>query len=198
MPREQRSVPVPWGHASRPARTDTRCLTYAQILDGLVNIHVAPSFTVNPHNSDVYSAYNKPEAVIDWMAKNDVKEDYVLILDAGKAHRRRKGPERCAMEGGRPTLIYLLLVTDMVLRAPITPAEFGATKGKPVSAPYTYLKGVNNALAMKWVPEVPPSNDHEAGPYGRRGEGADRSRLDPSPAATPRPRHGPLLAARTS
>ena len=32
----------------------------------------APSFTTNPHNQDVYSAYNKPEAVIDWLAKNEV------------------------------------------------------------------------------------------------------------------------------
>ena len=32
----------------------------------------APSFTVNPHNKDVYSAYNKPEAVIDWLAHNEV------------------------------------------------------------------------------------------------------------------------------
>ena len=33
----------------------------------------APSFTVNPHNKDVYSAYNKPEAVIDWLAHNEVR-----------------------------------------------------------------------------------------------------------------------------
>lgn len=32
----------------------------------------APSFTTNPHNQDVYSAYNKPEAVIDWLAHNEV------------------------------------------------------------------------------------------------------------------------------
>ena len=27
---------------------------------------------MNPHNKDVYSAYNKPEAVIDWLAHNEV------------------------------------------------------------------------------------------------------------------------------
>ena len=29
---------------------------------------------MNPHNKDVYSAYNKPEAVIDWLAHNEVDQ----------------------------------------------------------------------------------------------------------------------------
>jgi hypothetical protein len=45
----------------------------------LVPTHVAPSYTKHPRNSDIYSAYNKPVAIIDWLAKTDVKEDYVLV-----------------------------------------------------------------------------------------------------------------------
>ena len=105
-----------------------------------MSVRQAPSFTTNPHNKDVYSAYNKPEAVIDWLAHNEVEEQFVLILDA-----------------------------DMIMRRPFIPEELGARKGLAVSAFYGYLKGVNNELALKHVPEVAPRNDTLAGPYGRRG-----------------------------
>lgn len=101
----------------------------------------APSFTTNPHNKDVYSAYNKPEAVIDWLAHNEVEEEFVLILDA-----------------------------DMIIRRPFIPEELGVRKGLAISAFYGYLKGVNNELALKHVPEVLPRNDTLAGPKGRRGD----------------------------
>jgi hypothetical protein len=71
----------------------------------------APSFTRNPHNGDVYSAYNKPEAVIDWLAHNEIEEDFVLILDA-----------------------------DMIMRAPFIPEDLGAKEGTAISAYYGYLK----------------------------------------------------------
>ena len=32
------------------------------------------------------------------------------------------------------------------------------------------VQGVNNALALKHVPEVPPREDELAGPKGRRGD----------------------------
>ena len=35
---------------------------------------------------------------------------------------------------------------------------------------YGYLKGVNNELALKHIPEVPPRNDSLAGPIGRRSD----------------------------
>ena len=41
-----------------------------------------------------------------------------------------------------------------------------------MSAFYGYLKGVNNELALKHVPEVEPRNDTLAGPRGRRGDQA--------------------------
>ena len=42
--------------------------------------------------------------------------------------------------------------------------------GWAVSAFFGYLKGVNNELALKHVPEVLPRNDSLAGPVGRRGD----------------------------
>lgn len=107
----------------------------------LMPTHRAPSYTHNPHNGDVYSAYNKPEAVLDWLAHNEVEEEFVLILDA-----------------------------DMIMRAPFIPEDLGAKEGTAISAYYGYLKGVNNQLALKHVPEVPPREDTLAGPYGRRGD----------------------------
>jgi len=107
----------------------------------LVPTHRAPSYTTNPHNQDHYSAYNKPEAVIHWLANNVIEEEFVLILDA-----------------------------DMVMRAPFIPQELGAKKGLAISAFYGYLEGVSNALALKHVPEVLPRNDTLAGPKGRRGD----------------------------
>ena len=53
-----------------------------------VPTHVAPNYAVHPRTGDRYPAYNKPMAVIDWLAKTDVKEDYVLIIDADMIMRR--------------------------------------------------------------------------------------------------------------
>lgn len=107
----------------------------------LVQTHVAPSYTNHPRTGDVYPAYNKPVAVIDWLAKTDVLEDFVLIIDA-----------------------------DMIMRKPIIPKDVGARKGWAVSAFFGYMKGVNNALAMKHIPQVPPRQDSFAGPSGRRSD----------------------------
>jgi len=107
----------------------------------VVATHVAPSYTHHPRTGDHYSAYNKPVAVIDWLARNDVKEDYVLIIDA-----------------------------DMIMMAPFVPDKAGAKPGQAVSAFFGYMKGVNNRLALKHVPEVDPRNDTLAGPVGRRGD----------------------------
>jgi len=107
----------------------------------VIPTHVAPSYTTHPRTGDVYSAYNKPVAVIDWLARNDVKEDYVLIIDA-----------------------------DMIMRAPFIPESDGAKPGRAVSAFFSYMKGVHNRLALKHIPEVTPHNDTLAGPAGRRGD----------------------------
>ena len=64
----------------------------------------------------------------------------------------------------------LILDADMIIRRPFIPEELGVRQGLAISAYYSYLKGVNNELALKHVPEVLPRNDTLAGPAGRRGD----------------------------
>lgn len=64
----------------------------------------------------------------------------------------------------------LIIDADMVLRRTFDPIALGAQKGWAVAAYYGYMKGVNNALALKHIPEVAPRNDTLAGPHGRRGD----------------------------
>lgn len=59
----------------------------------IAQTHVAPNYAVHPRTGDEYPAYNKPMAVIDWLAKTDVKEDYVLIIDADMVMRRPIVPD---------------------------------------------------------------------------------------------------------
>lgn len=107
----------------------------------LVSTYVAPSYSKHPRTNDRYNAYNKPVAVIDWLARNDVKEDYILIIDA-----------------------------DMIMRKPFDPEEEGIKPGWAVSAYFGYMIGVRNELALKHIPEVMPRNDSFAGPIGRRSD----------------------------
>ncbi|KAL3813856.1 hypothetical protein ACJIZ3_015124 [Penstemon smallii] len=84
----------------------------------LAPTHYVPSMSRHPLTGDWYPAINKPAAVVHWI--NHVKTDaeYVVILDA-----------------------------DMIMRGPVTPWEFNAAKGHPVSTPYDYLIGCDNELA---------------------------------------------------
>lgn len=107
----------------------------------LVNTHIAPDFTTHPETGDVYGAYNKPGAVMDFLEKNDVKEEFLLVLDG-----------------------------DMLLRRPMVPDEMGARLGLGISARYDYLKGVNNELAVKHIPNISPRHDTYGGVYGRRAD----------------------------
>lgn len=84
----------------------------------LAPTHYVPSMSRHPLTGDWYPAINKPAAVVHWI--NHVKTDaeYIVILDA-----------------------------DMIMRGPITPWEYNAAKGRPVSTPYDYLIGCDNELA---------------------------------------------------
>ncbi|KAL3699944.1 hypothetical protein R1sor_017966 [Riccia sorocarpa] len=84
----------------------------------LAPTHVVPSYSVHPLTGDRYPAINKPVGVLHWLNHVKMDVEYVVILDA-----------------------------DMILRGPITPWEFGASRGKPVSVPYDYLIGCDNELA---------------------------------------------------
>lgn len=60
-----------------------------------------------------YPAINKPAAILHWLNHADIDAEFIVILDA-----------------------------DMILRGPITPWEFQAARGRPVSTPYEYDKKV--------------------------------------------------------
>ncbi|KAJ8750057.1 hypothetical protein K2173_013972 [Erythroxylum novogranatense] len=84
----------------------------------LAPTHYVPSMSRHPLTGDWYPAINKPAAVVHWLNHADVDAEFIVILDA-----------------------------DMILRAPITPWEFKAARGQPVSTPYEYLIGCDNELA---------------------------------------------------
>uniref|UniRef100_A0A453G3E4 Uncharacterized protein n=1 Tax=Aegilops tauschii subsp. strangulata TaxID=200361 RepID=A0A453G3E4_AEGTS len=54
-----------------------------------------------------YPAINKPAAVLHWINHVQTDAEFIVILDA-----------------------------DMIMRGPITPWEYGAKLGHPVSTPY--------------------------------------------------------------
>nr|KJB33903.1 hypothetical protein B456_006G037200 [Gossypium raimondii] len=73
----------------------------------LAPTHYVPSMSRHPLTGDWYPAINKPAAVVHWLNHVNVDAEYIVILDA-----------------------------DMILRGPITPWEFKAARGRPVSTPY--------------------------------------------------------------
>lgn len=121
--------------------TEDQAKKYNKDMLNLVKTHIAPSYTVHPSTGDVYPAYNKPEAVIDWLAHFTPEEEWIVVLDS-----------------------------DMLLRRPFLPQDFNLTRGWAMGAKYTYMIGVNNALADKHIPEVARRNDTLAGPAGRRSD----------------------------
>ncbi|KAK7266869.1 hypothetical protein RIF29_19527 [Crotalaria pallida] len=84
----------------------------------LAPTHYVPSMSRHPLTGDWYPAINKPAAVLHWLNHANIDAEFVVILDA-----------------------------DMILRGPITPWEFKAARGHPVSTPYDYLIGCDNELA---------------------------------------------------
>ncbi|XP_030482587.2 peptidyl serine alpha-galactosyltransferase [Cannabis sativa] len=85
----------------------------------LAPTHIVPSMSRHPLTGDWYPAINKPAAVLHWLHHTEIDAEYIVILDA-----------------------------DMILRGPITPWEFNAARGHPVSTPYEYLIGCDNELAQ--------------------------------------------------
>jgi hypothetical protein len=96
---------------------------YPKVMLEEVETHVAPSFSIHPRTGDHYAAYNKPEAVIDWMEHVTPEEEYVLVLDS-----------------------------DMILRRPFLVEVMKPKPKMAVGARYTYMIGVNNELALRHVP----------------------------------------------
>ncbi|XP_044503910.1 peptidyl serine alpha-galactosyltransferase-like [Mangifera indica] len=84
----------------------------------LAPTHYVPSMSRHPLTGDWYPAINKPAAVLHWLNHANVDAEFIVILDA-----------------------------DMIMRGTITPWEFNAARGRPVSTPYDYLIGCDNELA---------------------------------------------------
>ncbi|KAF5961658.1 hypothetical protein HYC85_002867 [Camellia sinensis] len=84
----------------------------------LAPTHYVPSMSRHPLTGDWYPAINKPASVLHWLNHANVDAEFIVILDA-----------------------------DMIMRGPITPWEFKAARGRPVSTPYDYLIGCDNELA---------------------------------------------------
>ncbi|PUZ53422.1 hypothetical protein GQ55_5G051500 [Panicum hallii var. hallii] len=84
----------------------------------LAPTHYVPSMSRHPLTGDWYPAINKPAAVLHWLNHVQTDAEFIVILDA-----------------------------DMIMRGPITPWEYGAKLGHPVSTPYEYLIGCDNILA---------------------------------------------------
>lgn len=84
----------------------------------LAPTHYVPSMNRHPLTGDWYPAINKPAAVLHWINHVQTDAEFIVILDA-----------------------------DMIMRGPITPWEYGAKLGHPVSTPYEYLIGCDNILA---------------------------------------------------
>ncbi|RLN24058.1 uncharacterized protein C2845_PM07G31960 [Panicum miliaceum] len=84
----------------------------------LAPTHYVPSMSRHPLTGDWYPAINKPAAVLHWLNHVQTDAEFIVILDA-----------------------------DMIMRSPITPWEYGAKLGHPVSTPYEYLIGCDNILA---------------------------------------------------
>jgi hypothetical protein len=123
--------------------TDQEAKDQDKTLIGLVNTHIAPSYSTHPRTGDRYVAYNKPSAVGDWLKHFTPEEEWVLILEA-----------------------------DMLLRQPITLEEHKNLKGPgfATGARYEQLVGVTNQLAARHLADVAPRNDWLAGPPGRRAD----------------------------
>jgi peptidyl serine alpha-galactosyltransferase len=128
----------------------------------LVPTHVAPSYTHHPRIDDTYNAYNKPVAVIDWLATTDVHEDYILVIDADMIMRQPFLVEvSTPRTDGRGCSFKPPIINARIAHL----QEIGARRGQPVAAYYDYMAGVANALAEKHVPEVLPRNDTLAGEH---------------------------------
>lgn len=115
---------------------------YGKIMMEVMPTFWARQYAYNAKLKDWYAAYNKPGAVVDFLEKAPATEEWVVALDS-----------------------------DMLLHRPFVPELFNLTRGWAVGAAgYTYLKGVVNDLSMRHVKDIPPRNDTNAGPKGRRGD----------------------------
>jgi len=102
---------------------------------------VVPNWTTHPTNGDVYQAYNRPVALVHWLAERRPTAEWTLILDP-----------------------------DMLLRQPFLLKDFAVPEGFAVASKYSYLRGVMNELAERHISEIIPREDEYGGPEGRKAD----------------------------
>ncbi len=101
----------------------------AKLTDAFPNADtfVHQNYAKHPKTGDQYPAYNKPYSVLSWLdSASSPEEDFIIFLDA-----------------------------DMVIRSPLSVEAVGAELGRPVSALYGYLKGLDPESYMEVKASVP-------------------------------------------
>lgn len=98
---------------------------------------VHPDYFDNPHNNESSGSYNKPASVMHWTREANIRETYVLFIDA-----------------------------DMLLRAPIDPVALGARRGLVVSEHVPYLDmGIRHGLPQNFISAAAARLSKAAGWY---------------------------------
>jgi len=102
---------------------------------------IVPDWGIHPTTGDNYGCYNRPVALMYWLAERRPTAEWTLVLDP-----------------------------DMLFRQPFLLENFQIPEGYAVAAHYNYLRGVHNELAETHVPQITPRKDDFGGPMGRRGD----------------------------
>ena len=145
--------------------TDEEKAKYNHDMLNIMPSHVSPSFAYNAKTKDHYAAFNKPGAVLDFMTKGTPMAVGAL---SGQYKDLMPSPHYVLP----PMLVYLqdymlVIDSDMQLRHPFRPDKYNMSRGKAISADYTYMIGCTNDLANRHIPEIPLRNDTLAGPLHR-------------------------------
>lgn len=103
-----------WRQAGQPGSisrvmscTDEEAAAFDAAMLQIVPSHIAPSYAVHPKTQDPYTPYNKPVSIMDWMAHEEVAEEWVLVLDADMLIRRcaeHDGPMQGRHTGHEPRM----------------------------------------------------------------------------------------------
>eukprot|EP00210_Caulerpa_lentillifera_P008405 g8017.t1 len=102
---------------------------------------VVPDWGIHPKTGDDYTPYNRPVALIYWLAERKPTAEWTLILDP-----------------------------DMLLRQPVLLKDFEVPEGYAIAAYYDFLKGVHNQMTEVHIPEVIARQDNYGGPKGRKAD----------------------------
>lgn len=95
----------------------------------------------------MYHAYNKPLAVLDWMSKTDIKEDFVLVIDADMIMREAFDPAVRARWGAVRGAVWVGQRQHFEL------ADFAQVR----SALKALFLGMLRGACCPWLPRLKPA-----------------------------------------